>query len=35
MADLTGVQGSGGRVLLRGLIVEFIKLKIYEYFLVS
>ena len=29
------VQGSGERVLLRQLIVEFIKLKVYQYLLVS
>jgi hypothetical protein len=31
---LTGVKGSGGRVLLRNLLVEFIKLKVYQYLLV-
>ena len=31
---LTGVKGSGGRALLRDLLVEFIKLKVYQYLLV-
>ncbi|MEA3435258.1 MAG: YdcF family protein [Thermodesulfobacteriota bacterium] len=31
---LTGVKGSSGRVLLRDLLLEFIKLKVYQYFLV-
>jgi uncharacterized SAM-binding protein YcdF (DUF218 family) len=31
---LTGVQGSEGKAFLRDLIVEFLKLKVYQYFLV-
>ena len=31
---LTGVKESGGRALLRDLLVEFIKLKVYQYLLV-
>jgi uncharacterized SAM-binding protein YcdF (DUF218 family) len=32
---LTGVKESGGRILLRDLLVEFIKLKVYQYLLVQ